>query len=84
MMKMRKDGLLQLELLFQMDPECELRRYLSNILDQVCSGEVADTSFKTKIPGIEKEIFGSVQLFEREDLGIMELVVICWENNGAA
>lgn len=78
MMKMRKDGLLQLELLFQMDPGCELRRYLRKILDQVCSNEIADTTFKTRIPGIQKEIFGSVQMFDRDDLGIMDLMVICW------
>lgn len=78
MMKMSKTGLLNLELQFWMDAECELRQYLRNILDQVCSNEIADTSFKTRIPGIEKEIFGSVQLFDRDDLGIMDMMVICW------
>jgi hypothetical protein len=79
MLKMRKDGLLQLELLFWLDRGCELRRYLRNILDQVCSMEIADTSFKTKIPGIQKEIYGSVQLFDAEEMGIMDLMLICWE-----
>ncbi len=78
MMRMSKEGILQLELLFWMDPGCEMRHYLRNILDQVCSSEIADTTFKTKIPGIQKEIFGSVQLFDREDIGILDLMLICW------
>jgi hypothetical protein len=41
--------------------------------------EIADTSFKTKIPGIQKEIYGSVQLFDAEEMGIMDLMLICWE-----
>jgi hypothetical protein len=79
MLRMSKAGLLNLELQFWMDAECELRRYLKNILDQVCSSEIADTSYKTKIPGIQKEIYGSVQLFDAEEMGIMDLMVICWE-----
>lgn len=79
MMRISKKGILQLELLFWMDPGCELRQYLRNILDQVCSNEIADTSFKTKIPGIQKEIFGNVQLFDRDEIGILDLMLICWE-----
>ncbi len=79
MMRMSKTGLLHLELLFWMDPGCELRQYLRNILNQVCSSDITDTSFKTKIPGIQKEIFGSVQLFDREEFGILDLMLICWE-----
>lgn len=79
MMRMRKSGLLKLELLFWMDPGCELRQYLRNILDQICSNEIADTSFKTKVPGNQKEILGSVQLFDREEIGILDLMLICWE-----
>lgn len=81
MLKMSKDGLLKLESQFWMDTECELRKYLKNILDQVCSNELAGTSFKTNFPGIPKEIIGSVQLFDREDIGILDLMLICWEGD---
>lgn len=78
MLRMSKEGLLNLELMFWMDPECEMKLYLRRIFDQVCSANIADTSFKTKIPGIQKEIVGSVQLFDREEIGILDLMLICW------
>lgn len=83
MMRVSKTGLLNLEFKFWLNAECELRQYLRNILEQVCLSESADASFKTKIPGIQKEISGSVQLFDREDLGIMDLMLICWEEDRA-
>ena len=79
MMEMSEAGILNLELQFWMEAENEFRRYLRNILDQICSNKITDTSFKTRIPGIQKEVYGSVQLFDMEDLGIMDMVVICWE-----
>lgn len=75
-----KAGVSNLEYLFHSDPECEFRNYLRNILNQVCNDEIEDSNFKTRIPGINKEIFGSVQLFDRDDLGISDLVLICWKS----
>lgn len=75
---MNKSGLLNLELLFWKEKDCEMRKYLAKILDQVYCSEIGDTSFKTKIPGMEKEIYGSVQLFDREEMGILDLMIICW------
>jgi hypothetical protein len=81
MMGLSDEGLLNLELSFWMNRECKLRDYLKKLLDQVCSSEITETSFKTNIPGIGKEITGSVQLFDREEIGILDLMLICWEEN---
>lgn len=80
MIGLSKEGLLRLEIQFWLDPFCEMRRYLQNILNQVCSSDISDTSFKTTIPGVSKEISGCVQLFDRKDLNILDLMLICWEN----
>lgn len=80
LMGISEAGVSNLENLFHSDPECEFRNYLRNILNQVCNDEIEDSNFKTRIPGINKEIFGSVQLFDRENLGISDLVLICWKS----
>lgn len=64
---------------FRAYPECKLREYFKEILDLISTSELLDTTFKTKMPGIEKEFMCSVQLFDREDIGILDLMVICWE-----
>lgn len=79
MMGISKSTVQKLEVLFLTDTGCEFRHHLRNILDQVCNNEVDATNFKTTIPGIDKEICGSVQLFDDEERGILDLLVIFWK-----
>jgi hypothetical protein len=60
--------------------EGKMKNYLMDILDKISASENFDTTFKTKMPGIEKEFFCSVQLFDREEIGILDLMLICWED----
>lgn len=80
LMGMSKAGIFNLQLLLMSQSGNEFRSYLRNILDQVCNNEMETSSFKTKIPGIENEVYGSVQLFDREDLAISDLLLICWKS----
>ena len=80
---MQNDGVLpcgcpKLENEIRRDMGSEMRRYLTNILNQISSTNILDLSFKTRIPGINKEVFGNVHLFDMEVLGILDLMVICW------